>query len=684
MNLLRALNRLWTKPQPAELTRPLRLPYDPRLQHRPLARGLTPDALHAILDTAALGEAGDYLTLAEEMEERSPAYAAVLGTRKRAVLGLARSVEAASDSAHDVELRDAVETCLVKPPHLNRLLTYLLDALGKGYSAVEIDWDTTASPWKPVNYHWRDPRHFRYDRATGQTLQTITARWGEGEPLPPMRYVVHEPRIKMGLPIRGGLARLAAITELCRHLALESWLAFAESYGAPVRIAKADDRFFPEDATERAAYVEDLQAKLQSLLGADACAVLPKSVDMELQAGPIGGAEVYERLVQHCEKSLSKAILGRSDAADATSGQLGGQDYAGDVRRDILESDAAELSETLNAQLVRPFVDLNWGPQPAYPIIRLSVPDPEDLVGLVDLLAKLVPLGLKVEQSVIRDKWGLPDPEPDAELLGAPTTPDIAAHPASGGRESPVSVSAADPAAVPEKQGADAPRSPEQKQGADVPRSPDSRAQNRVAGTLTADPVEPFVSRLGREADPLLEALLEPVRQALNASGDLMTFREALLTLYPDLDPSAFAALMGQALAVADAAGRFDVLPPERLAPARNAVTPAPQPISIEFSPKIHVANPPWPDQPPPQVTVQTPEVIINNAVHVPTAPPPTIHVTAAPPTIQVQPAEVAVQLNLPPRKTETLVERDPAGQIVRATQIETDLETPDTGEPNP
>ena len=659
MNLLRALNRLWTKPQPAELTRPLRLPYDPRLQHRPLARGLTPDALHAILDAAAIGEAGDYLTLAEEMEERSPAYASVLSTRKRAVLGLSRSVEAASDSAHDVELRDAVEAHLVKPPHLNRLLTYLLDALGKGYSAVEIDWDTTASPWKPVNYRWRDPRHFRYDRATGQTLQTITERWSEGEPLPPMRYVVHEPRIKMGLPIRGGLARLAAVTELCRHLALESWLAFAESYGAPVRIAKADDRFFPEDATERAAYVEDLQAKLQSLLGADACAVLPKSVDMELQAGPIGGAEVYERLVQHCEKSLSKAILGRSDAADATSGQLGGQDYAGDVRRDILESDAAELSETLNAQLVRPFVDLNWGPQSAYPIIRLSVPDPEDLTGLVDLLAKLVPLGLRVEQSVIRDKWGLPDPEPDAEVLGAPSVQ----QPADAAPEPPVDV----------KQPVDA-----------VPSPAPNRALNRVAGTLAADPVEPFVSRLGREADPLLEALLEPVRQVLNASGDLMTFREALLTLYPDLDPSAFAALMGQALAVADAAGRFDVLPPERLAPARNAVTPAPQPISIEFSPQIHVANPPWPDQPPPQVTVQPPEVIINNAVHVPPAPPPTVHVTAAPaPTVnivnEVQPA--AVQVSLPSRKTETLVERDAAGQIVRATQVETDLETPDTGE---
>ena len=37
-----------------------------------------------------------------------------------------------------------------------------------------------------------------------------------------------------------------------------------------------------------------------------------------------------------------------------------------------------------------------------------------------------------------------------------------------------------------------------------------------------------------------------------------MDFREKLLTLYPDLDAKAFAELMGQALAVADAAGYWE------------------------------------------------------------------------------------------------------------------------------
>ena len=76
-----------------------------------------------------------------------------------------------------------------------------------------------------------------------------------------------------------------------------------------------------------------------------------------------------------------------------------------------------------------------------------------------------------------------------------------------------------------------------------------------------ADPVSPLTERLGREADPLLSALLEPVRTLLERSQDLDAFQAGLLDLYPDLNPSDFATLMAQALAVADAAGRLEAMP---------------------------------------------------------------------------------------------------------------------------
>lgn len=50
--------------------------------------GLTPDRLDYVLRQANQGDLASLLTLAMEMEERDPHYAAVLQTRKLAVVGL--------------------------------------------------------------------------------------------------------------------------------------------------------------------------------------------------------------------------------------------------------------------------------------------------------------------------------------------------------------------------------------------------------------------------------------------------------------------------------------------------------------------------------------------------------------------------------------------------------------------
>ncbi|MGH8044904.1 MAG: phage portal protein family protein, partial [Stenotrophomonas sp.] len=76
--------------------------------HPSVANHLTPGRLAGVLQAAADGEARDYLTLAEEMEERDLHYASVLGTRKLAVAGLDVRVEAISDDAADVRHADAL------------------------------------------------------------------------------------------------------------------------------------------------------------------------------------------------------------------------------------------------------------------------------------------------------------------------------------------------------------------------------------------------------------------------------------------------------------------------------------------------------------------------------------------------------------------------------------------------
>ena len=385
-------------------------------RHESVASGLTPQRLAAILRTAddGQGRQRDYLTLAEEMEERDPHYAAVLGVRKRAVSGLEPAVEAVTDDAGDVELADAVRE-LVREPAFGELLDDCLDALGKGFSAVEIIW-VRGAQWRPARYERRDPRFFTFDREDGRTLRLLDEEDSfRGVDLAPYKWITHVPRLKSGLPMRGGLARLVAIAYMIKQYAMTDWTAFAEVFGMPLRLGR-----YGQNATE-AEIAKLIQAVAN--LGTDAAAAIPDSMRIEfVEAGNRqGGADLFERLAVYLDKQVSKAVLGATMTADDGS-SLSQAQVHDEVRGDILRSDARQLADTLNRDLVRPFIDLNYGPRDRgeYPRLCLPVPEPEDIKTLAESLEKLVPLGLRVEGSVIRDKLGLPDPEDGAEVLGAP------------------------------------------------------------------------------------------------------------------------------------------------------------------------------------------------------------------------------------------------------------------------
>ena len=466
-------------------------------RHESMAIGLTPRRLAAILRTAAEGDYqhDDYLTLAEEMEERDPHYAAVLGVRKRAVSGLDPAVESASDEGADVELADAVRD-LVRRPEFAGLLEDSLDALGKGFSAVEIIWDRSGPQWKPARYEWRDPRFFVFDRTDGTTLRLLDeADSYQGIDIEPYKWVIHKPRLKSGIPIRGGLARLVAIAYMVKSYTVTDWTAFAEVFGMPLRLGRYGPNATEEDILKLIAAVANL--------GTDAAAVLPDTMRIEfIEVGNRqGGADLYEKLAVYLDKQVSKAVLGQTMTADDGSSRSQAQVHD-EVRGDILRSDARQLEDTLNRDLVKPFIDLNHGPQERYPKLLLPVNEPEDIKVLAEALGYLVPLGLKVEASVIRDRLGLPDPAEGAEVLAA-----LAA-------------------------------------AAEPPRGPERAANRRLglaANRMSSDEIEELIEREASDWEPQLSPLAEAIRAHAERSGSYEEFRRGLAALLAELDTSELA-----------------------------------------------------------------------------------------------------------------------------------------------
>ena len=329
-----------------------------------IASGLTPRRLATLLRDSAQGDATSYLTLAEEMEERDAHYSGVLGTRKRAVKKLPVAVESATDAAKDVEMADAVRN-LVKRAAFKGLLEDLMDALGKGYSAAEIMWDKSARQWMPARYEWRDPRFFQFDRNDGKTLRLRDeADTLDGIDLPAYKFIVHYPKLKSGIPIRGGLARLVAWSYCAKAYAIKDWLAFAEVFGMPLRLGRYNSSALDKD-------IEILKTAVANM-GSDAAAVLPDSMRIEFveTAKSAGGDKLFLGLAEWIDRQVSKAVLGQTMTTDDGSSLAQAQVHE-DVRSDITESDAKQLGETLNLHLVKPFIDLNYGPQKNYPFIVL-------------------------------------------------------------------------------------------------------------------------------------------------------------------------------------------------------------------------------------------------------------------------------------------------------------------------
>ncbi len=143
------------------------------------------------------------------------------------------------------------------------------------------------------------------------------------------------------------------------------------------------------------------------------------------RSGGSGGDPVQAALARYCDEQASKRIVGQTMTSDNGSSLAQGQVHER-VAGWILEGDAGDLAETITRDLVEPYVRLNFGADAPIPKIAAVIESSERREFQLRALEVLVPLGLRVEQSIVRDLAGFPEPAEGAELLtpprsGAPT-----------------------------------------------------------------------------------------------------------------------------------------------------------------------------------------------------------------------------------------------------------------------
>ncbi len=385
------------------------------------ATGLTPYRLGAILRAADDGDVLAYMTLAEEIEERDHHYRSVLGTRKMVVSQLDPEVEPADDSAQALRIAEDVRE-LVEAPEFCDLLFHGLDGVSKGYSIVENLWETSERDWWPRRYRWLDPRWFRVDPKNLRVLRLEDG--GQGRIIDPHKIVMFTPLLKSGLPLRAGLARLAASAYLCKSFTVRDLMRFLEIYGMPVRVGKYPAGGGAAESKARKRLFDVLRR-----VGTDATFAIPDDVEIEFRDAMKGGeAGAFLGTAECWDRQMSKLVLGQTSSADGTAGNYKAADQHKGVRLDIQKHDARTLIAQVSRQLIRAFVSFNHGPQRRYPKVTLPVPDNEDIAKLANAVGTLVDRGLEVSQDQVLRRLGFARPQQGEKLLersksGSPAAP---------------------------------------------------------------------------------------------------------------------------------------------------------------------------------------------------------------------------------------------------------------------
>lgn len=369
-----------------------------------------PRTVTHLLRDAVHGYIEPYLTLAELMEERYLHYAAVLQTRKLAVTGEALEVLPGNKTSRAQAIADDFKEYVVDEPNFQGMLQDLMDAIAKGFSVVQPYWDTSTRPWTFELFEHCDPRLFVYDIATMRELRMRAPVDPSGIEIPSGQFIIHQPKIRTGIPIRAGIARAAAVGYMFHSADIRQWAAFAEVFGMPLRKGSYD----PLTATQQE--IDELKTAVINL-GHDAAAVLPNTMDISILDGrrPTSGDNVFKDIADYWDAQISKLVLGQTMTSDNGSSKSQAEVHDR-VRVDISRADARSLCATVREQVIEPWTRFNYGEDAPVPRLYINVDPPEDLLRWSQALVPMITAGLPIRWSEVRERFKLSEPQPGDEV----------------------------------------------------------------------------------------------------------------------------------------------------------------------------------------------------------------------------------------------------------------------------
>jgi phage gp29-like protein len=476
------------------------------------SKGLTPAKLYQILEAAEQGDLKAQHELFDDMEEKDPQIASDLAKRRQLAAELEWQI-VPPDGASAQE-KKAAEFCneVFAGLEVEDLIIELGSAIGHGWSNLELPWTRDGSLRLIEQPIFRPHSWFKLhpERQDELRLRDVSV---DGAELWPLGWVQHRHKAKAGYIARGGLHRVLAWPYLFQNYALGDLAELLEIYGLPARVGT-----YPRNATDKE---KATLLRAVTSLGHRAAGIIPEGMAIEFKEAADGKADMFQAMLDWCERSKAKAILGGTLTSGTGEGTntnaLGNVHERG--QQSLIRSDVRQYAGTIKRDILWPLAALNFGIEDIRraPRFFLDAGETEDYKLLSESLPVFVDLGAKVPVWWLHEKTRIPQAGEKDEIL--------------------------QPRAAPQPFG----------------------ALKAVAALKAESPAEPetpaaqLAERLAQQAQPAVAGWLEQIEAMLLAAGSLEEFREMLLAAYDELPEEQFGQAMAAGLAAAQAAGVYDV-----------------------------------------------------------------------------------------------------------------------------
>ncbi|WP_246797775.1 DUF935 domain-containing protein [Burkholderia perseverans] len=501
------------------------------------SRGLTPARIAKILDAGERGQLIEQSYLFSDMEEKDGHIFAEMSKRKRVVLTLDYGVEPPRNAtAAEKALTDEVREWIDDLPCFEDMLLDCLDAIGHGFSALEIAWQQLGKVWFPQAFNHR-PQSWFMNPLEDRNAIRLRGTEVNGAPLWPAGWVLHKHKAKSGYIARGGLHRVLVWPYLFKNYSVRDLAEFLEIYGLPLRVGK-----YPAGATD-----DEKAALLAAVMGIghNAAGIIPESMMIDFQQATQGTHVPHMSMTEWCERTQSKIILGGTltSQADGKSSTHALGNVHNEVRHDLMTADARQLAGTITRDIIYVMVTLNKGPIDPLrcPRFVFETREAEDLEMYANALPKLVGMGLKIKRTWAHEKLSIPEPEDGDELLSI-AQPDMVVPPEMRPKQAPVVPIGAKTAANSSIRYVAVMTN---ERGEVI--YPDQHQLDQTVAALAAGPI-----------DAATQKMLAPVIQAIKDGQTPDDAFEQLLAAMPDMDESEIAELLSRAIFVADVWGRLN------------------------------------------------------------------------------------------------------------------------------